>query len=55
MGPVESFTPLDYDKAAAGGDFVEIGVGVLTRPTPPVILLFAIIYFATRVSGGRQD
>jgi hypothetical protein len=32
MGPVESFWPLDYDKAATGGDFVAIGVGVLTRP-----------------------
>ena len=32
MGPVESFSPIGYDKAAAGGDFVEIGVGILTRP-----------------------
>jgi hypothetical protein len=32
MGPVESFSPLGYDQAAAGGSFVEIGVGVLTRP-----------------------
>jgi hypothetical protein len=32
MGPVESFSPLGYDEAAAGGDFVEIGVGILTRP-----------------------
>lgn len=32
MGPVESFTPLGYDLATAGGSFVEIGVGVLTRP-----------------------
>lgn len=32
MGPVESFSPLSYDKASVGGDFVEIGVGVLTRP-----------------------
>jgi hypothetical protein len=32
MGPVESFQPLGYAQAAAGGSFVEIGVGVLTRP-----------------------
>jgi hypothetical protein len=32
MGPVESFGPLDYDKAAPGGSFLDIGVGVLTRP-----------------------
>ena len=32
MGPVESFWPLDFDEAAAGGDFTVIGVGVLTRP-----------------------
>lgn len=32
MGPVESFAPLGYEQAPAGGGFVEIGVGVLTRP-----------------------
>jgi len=32
MGPVESFWPLGYDRAPAGGTFVQIGVGVLTRP-----------------------
>lgn len=32
MGPVESFAPLGYGEASAGGDFVEIGVGVLVRP-----------------------
>lgn len=32
LGPVESFSPLDYDKAGPGSDFVQIGVGLLTRP-----------------------
>lgn len=32
MGPVESFWPLGYDQTPAGGTFVQIGVGVLTRP-----------------------
>lgn len=32
MGPVESFAPLGYDQAPAGGTFVAIGIGVLTRP-----------------------
>ena len=32
MGPVESFSPLGYAEAPAGGTFVEIGVGVLERP-----------------------
>ena len=32
MGPVESFGPLGYEQAGAGGSFVVIGVGVLTRP-----------------------
>jgi hypothetical protein len=32
MGPVESFSPLGYDRADVGGSFVQIGVGVLTRP-----------------------
>jgi hypothetical protein len=32
MGPVESFWPLDFDQAPAGGAFTVIGVGVLTRP-----------------------
>ncbi|HMH21074.1 MAG TPA: hypothetical protein VK563_04835 [Puia sp.] len=31
MGPVESFSPLGYEEAAAGGHFVGIGIGVLTR------------------------
>ena len=32
MGPVESFWPLGYDRASVGGTFVQIGVGLLTRP-----------------------
>jgi hypothetical protein len=31
MGPVEAFTPLGYDSARAGGSFVQIGVGVLSK------------------------
>jgi hypothetical protein len=32
QGPVESFDPLDYDKATPGTSFVKIGVGALIRP-----------------------
>lgn len=32
VGPVESFQPLGYDQAPAGGSFTEIGVGALIRP-----------------------
>lgn len=32
MGPVESFWPLGYDQAGAGGTFVVIGVGKVSRP-----------------------
>jgi hypothetical protein len=32
MGPVESFSPLGYDEAKPGGHFVQIGVGVLSKP-----------------------
>jgi len=31
MGPVESFSPLGYEEAAAGGNFTQIGVGVLQK------------------------
>jgi hypothetical protein len=31
MGPVESFFPLGFDDAKAGGSFVQIGVGVLLK------------------------
>ena len=33
MGPVESFRPLNYNETGPGDNFVQIGVGVLTRPT----------------------
>lgn len=32
MGPVEEFGPLNYDEADLWGNFVKIGVGVLTKP-----------------------
>lgn len=32
MGPVEEFTPIDFDHAKPGEQFVKIGVGVLTKP-----------------------
>ena len=32
MGPVESFSPLNYEKTEPGGTFVQIGVGVMTKP-----------------------
>ena len=32
MGPVESFAPLGYEEAEEGGQFVEIGVGTLSKP-----------------------
>src|SRR5690606_22364033 len=31
MGPVESFSPLGYEDAAAKGRFTQIGVGVLQK------------------------
>ena len=31
MGPVESFGPLNYNETKPGANFVQIGVGVLTR------------------------
>jgi hypothetical protein len=31
-GPVESFAPLGYDEAKAGGTFIRLGVGVLRKP-----------------------
>ncbi|HZE84030.1 MAG TPA: hypothetical protein VE035_06945 [Puia sp.] len=31
MGPVESFSPLGYDEAGAGGHFMAIGIGMLIR------------------------
>ncbi len=32
MGPVEEFSPLNYDEADPWGNFVKIGVGILTKP-----------------------
>ena len=32
MGPVESFDPLGYNGAPAGGSFVKIGIGSLQKP-----------------------
>ncbi len=32
MGPVEEFSPMGYDEADPWGNFVKIGVGVLTKP-----------------------
>lgn len=32
MGPVEEFTPLNFDETRPGEQFVKIGVGVLTKP-----------------------
>jgi hypothetical protein len=32
MGPVQEFSPLGYSKAKAGGSFVKIGIGSLTKP-----------------------
>ncbi|WP_221389911.1 hypothetical protein [Dyadobacter sp. NIV53] len=32
MGPVEEFTALGYDEAAAGSEFLKIGVGTLVKP-----------------------
>jgi len=32
MGPVEDFTPLDYPETKPGGNFLKIGVGVLSKP-----------------------
>lgn len=33
MGPVESFGPLNYQETEVGGQFVKIGVGLLTKPS----------------------
>lgn len=52
MGPVESFWPLGYDQAAAGGSFVEIGVGVLTKPDGAAYTPFK--YYPIRDPGSWQ-
>ena len=33
MGPVEAFAPLNYGEADPGGNFVQIGVGAMTKPS----------------------
>ncbi len=32
MGPVEEFSPIGYEHAAVGGNFLKIGVGTLVKP-----------------------
>lgn len=32
MGPVEDFTPIDYNELKPGDNFLKIGVGILTKP-----------------------
>lgn len=32
MGPVEEFAPIGYNEATSGGNFLKIGVGMLTKP-----------------------
>ncbi len=32
IGPAEEYTPIGYEEAAPGGRFLQIGVGVVTRP-----------------------
>lgn len=32
MGPVEEFAPVGYHEAKSGGNFLKIGVGLLTKP-----------------------
>jgi hypothetical protein len=32
LGPVESFAPIGYEQAQPGGPFLQLGVGILTRP-----------------------
>lgn len=32
MGPVEEFAPIGYNEANSGGNFLKIGVGMLTKP-----------------------
>jgi len=36
MGPVEAFDPVGYDDAKAGGEFLKIGVGLLSKPNDSV-------------------
>ena len=33
MGPAEAYSPLNYSEVDPGGDFVQIGVGAMTKPS----------------------
>lgn len=33
MGPIEAFSPLNYEETAPGDSFVQIGVGAMTKPS----------------------
>ncbi len=35
MGPVEAFVPIGYDEAKVGGNFLIIGIGMITKPDEP--------------------
>jgi hypothetical protein len=35
MGPVEDFSPVGYDEAKTGDNFLKIGIGIVTRPEEP--------------------
>ncbi|MDQ6813774.1 MAG: hypothetical protein M3040_08560 [Bacteroidota bacterium] len=35
MGPVEDFSPVGYDEAGVGEDFLKVGIGMVTKPAEP--------------------
>ena len=35
MGPVEAFSPVGYDKAKVGDNFLIVGIGMVTKPEEP--------------------
>lgn len=35
MGPVEAFSPVGYDEAKVGDNFLEVGIGMVTKPEEP--------------------
>lgn len=35
MGPVEAFAPVGYDEARVGDNFLEVGIGMVTKPEEP--------------------
>ena len=49
-GPVESFTPIGYNEAKAGGTFVTIGVGVLRKKSAELFSPFTLYDI---VDGGK--